>query len=193
MQRTGHDDSLQIADKTVQSAEAELLAARARVGRLKARAEEIADRADEVERRFQREGGELFAKREELESRLRQYREAASAVEDDMRATAAGVAPMLLVRPLLEEIQAEDFTDREREAFSVLLSVLEPRDEAVVRLVKSVAPTEPQLSAAVADFLDLDRSERRRDAGSAAVFGLSGQARRKLTGLLGDELDQARR
>ena len=190
--KNGHDDSLQVADKTVQTAEVELSAARDRVGRLKARAEEIADRADEVERRFQREGGELFATRDELESRLRQYREAASAVEDDMRATAAGVAPMFLVRPLLEEIQAEDFTDREREAFAVLLSVLEPRDEAVVRLVESVAPAETQLSTAVADFLDLDRSERRRDAGSAAVFGLSGQARRKLTALLEHELDQAR-
>ncbi|MDE2804041.1 MAG: DNA sulfur modification protein DndD [Gemmatimonadota bacterium] len=190
--KNGQDDSLQIADSAVQSAEAELSAACDTIGRLKERAQDVMNRADEVEQRFKREGGELFAKREELESSLRQYREAASTIEDDMRVNAAGVAPLLLVRHLLKEIQAEDVSDRQREASSVLLSVLELRDEAVVGFVEQTAPRETELAAAVAGFLDLDRSERRRDARNAPVFGLSAQARGKLKALLDHELDEAR-
>jgi len=188
----GQDDSLQIADRAVQSAEAELSSACETITRLKGRAQDVRNRADEVEQRFKREGGELFAKRDELGLSLRQYRETASAIEDDMRVTAAGVAPLLLVRHLLEEIQAEDVADRQREASSVLLSVLELRDEALVTFMEQTAPKQPGLAAAVADFLDLDRSQRRRDARNAPIFGLSGQARGKLGALLDHEMDEAR-
>ena len=190
--KDAQDDSLKIADKAVQSAEADLSAACETIGRLKERAKDVISCAVDVEQRFKREGGELFAKRDELESTLRQYREAASAIQDDMRVTAAGVAPLLLVQHLLEEIQVEDVADRQREASSVLLSMLELRDEAVVGFMEEMAPKETELAAAVADFLDLDRTKRRRDARNAPVFGLSGQARGKLGALLNRELDEAR-
>ena len=189
--KNGRDDSLSVAEEMLQGAESELSAAQERLDQLEQRAHEATIRAEAIDKRYRREGGDLFAQRQALEAHLRETREAASLLADGMRTSAAGIAPLLLVRPLLEKLRNEDQADQTREASVLLMSLLDARDTSLVRFVKDVAPTQPEVANAVARFLAADRSQRRHVAGSPPVFELSRRSREQLAALLDQELDNA--
>ena len=183
-------ESLKTAEQLAQRAETEYTEAGERVRRLEIKSDQIDTRANKVEERFKREGGELYTQRAALDARLSQLREAAQSLEYEMRATASGIAPLLLVRPLLEEINAEDMADQNRAAAAALLEMLDQRDRALMRFVDLTAPSENALMRALREYLEVDRSKRRRDIESAEVFSLSRDSRARLSALLDGQLDE---
>ena len=185
-------ESLKTAEQAAERAEREYVGARERVGRLEAQSNQINTRANKVEERFKREGGELYTERAALDARLIQLQEAAQSLEHEMRAAATGLAPLFLVRPLLEEIQAEDLTDQNRAASAALLEVLDQRDRSLMRFAERTAPKETALMRAISAYLEVDRSKRHRDLASAEVFSLSRDSRAQLSALLGRQLDEVR-
>ncbi len=189
MKNNGDHESFKIAEQLADRAENEYMGARERVRQLEAKSDQIDTRANKVEERFKREGGELYTQRAALDARLSQLREAAQSLEYDMRATASGIAPLLLVRPLLEEIHAEDLADQNRAASTALLEMLDQRDQSLMRFAELTAPSEIALMRAISEYLEADRSTRRRDLASAEVFSLSRDSRARLSALLEGQLD----
>lgn len=192
MTRSRDHESFKIAEQLAQRAESEYTGADERVRRLEAKSDQIDTRANKVEERFKREGGELYTQRAALDARLSQLREAAKSLEYEMRATASGIAPLLLVRQLLEEIQAEDLADQNRAASAALLEMLDQRDRSLMRFAELTAPSEVALMRAISEYLEVDRSKRRRDLASVEVFSLSRDSRASLSTLLDGQLDEVR-
>lgn len=182
--------SFQMAEQLVQSTDGELAAARERVRVLEARLEDTKTRVIEVEERFKREGGELYARREAIEARLSQFRNMADSLEEDMRATAAGTAPLLVVKHILEEIRTIDAEDQANEAAALVFEILEQRDQSLLRFVESAGHHEASLASTIRRFLEVDRSNRRRNAARELVLGLSRGSRSQLLALLDGQLDQ---
>ena len=183
-------ESFKIAEQLAQRAGSEYTGACERVRRLEAKSDRIDARASKVEERFKREGGELYSQRAALDARLSQLQEAAQTLEYEMRATASGIAPLLLIRPLLDEIKAEDLADQNRAASVTLLKMLDQRDRSLIRFAELTAPSETALMRAIGEYLEVDRSNRRRDLASAEVFSLSRDSRASLSALLGGQLDE---
>ena len=185
-------ESLKTAEQLARHAESEYAGARERVLRLEANSERIDTRTNKVEERFKREGGELYTQRAALEARLSQLREAARSTESEMRTTATGIAPLLLVQPLLEQIQAEDLADQNRAASLAWLEMLDQRDRSLIRFAKLTAPSEIALMRTISEYLEVDRSKRRKDMASAEVFSLSRDSRARLSALLDGNLAEIR-
>ena len=185
-------ESFKIAEELARRAQREYMGACERVRRLEATSEDINSRANRIEDRFKREGGELYTQKTALESRLIQLREAAQASEHELRTTAAGIAPLLLVESLLEQIQTEDLADQNRAASSALIDMLDQRDRSLIRFAKFTASSETALMGAISEYLEVDRSKRRRDISSAEVFSLSRDSRVRLSALLNSELAEIR-
>ena len=185
-------ESLKIAEQLAQRAEHEYMGAQERVRRLETKSERIDTRTNKVDERFKREGGELYTQRAALEDRLSQLRKTVQSLEREMRATATGIAPLLLVQPLLEHIRAEDLADQNRAASVALLKILDQRDRSLMRFAELTAPSEVGLLRAINDYLEVDRSKRRTDIASAEVFSLSRDSRSRLSALLDGRLADVR-
>lgn len=185
-------ESFKIAEQLAQRAENEYRRGRERVRQLEAKSDQIDTRANKVEERFKREGGELYTQRAALEARLIQLQEAAQSLEYGMRATASGISPFLLVQPLLEEIKAEDLADQDRATSTALFEMLDQRDRSLMRFAELTAPSEIALMRAISEYLEADRSRRRRNLASAEVFSLSRDSRGGLSALLNGQLDEVR-
>ena len=157
---------------------AEIDAAKDEVDRLaKARENLSADRASaqnaldyarkrlrEAEDRYRLSGGDAYERRVELESDRRGGEERLQRAQDALRDLAAGIAPLLLVRDLLEDVR--DRADAEEGAHTsrLLVDALAKRDAEVVAFLKG-------LSAGAQVVQSLDRhlaADRRRRAPKGA-------------------------
>nr|WP_241740228.1 DNA sulfur modification protein DndD [Microbacterium invictum] len=136
-----------------------------------ARADEALRRADEA---YRDAGGHLADRRDDAERVAEQATTRKRSIEDDLRALAAGDAPLLLVLPLLTELltqaQREEISARD----SLLVGVLDDRDAEVLRWLEE-SNADPELVSAVRGKLDADRSGR-TGAPVESVTGLAGAA-----------------
>ena len=183
---------LRLAENLLAQAESDLAAARQRVDRLARRADEAATRSREIRQQFKRDGGELYVQRQELQARHARYREAVSSLEDHLRETVAGLAPLLLVRPLLAEIHAHDAMEQQHRLSSALAPILNERDQATLDFVAVATDRDTTILDELADFLAVDRARRRQGIETGCLFDLAPQARAALGRLLDAELDTAR-
>lgn len=161
-----------------------------RVEMLEGRLNATLTRLEITERRFRKEGGELFVAREGLEAELKILRRDKSLIEEDLRRFASGAAPLALVHDLLVSIADEDTSDQAREADVVLSRVLAERDEWLVsELTRQDEVTMGTLDRIKA-LLSEDRQERRVESTGEPVFGLSREARHDLHALLAGGLKE---
>lgn len=115
---------------------------------------------EECDKRFKREGGELFERRKKLEEQLSLLTEEIAEEENLMRQIAAGAAPLLLLQPILNELERQarhEIAIRKALAFA---AELEERDAKVLAQFQNARiPTHEidRLSA----ILHADREERR--------------------------------
>jgi DNA sulfur modification protein DndD len=143
------------------------------------------------ERRFLRAGGSLLEQRKELEAKAQQLRLRAQSSEERLRYVAAGPGPLLLVTDLLRSVVDEDHFDRDRERAALLKSVLEERDQWLVRLIGSRA--DAALCNEVQARLDEDRTTRTSRANEPCVFALRPEARQQLAQVVDEGADELRR
>ena len=86
----------------------------------------------EIEKKFKHEGGDLFERRAELEADVARLEKELRREEQDLRELAAGAAPLLLIAPLLDEVQDQASIESEARIAHVIASALENRDIAVI-------------------------------------------------------------
>lgn len=109
--------------------------------------------------RFRQEGGELFHRRAELEAEENNLKEAIDAGEAELRAYASGPAPLLLLVPLLQEVEEQASRELESRKAQALTGLLEERDEAVLASLRGLK-LPPSEVESIERVLRKDRSER---------------------------------
>lgn len=88
------------------------------------------------EDQFRKEGGELFLRRNELESELAALKAKKADIEAQFRELVAGPLPLLLVESLLSEVETQVRHESEVRRARLVLDELEVRDKAVLRNLK---------------------------------------------------------
>jgi DNA sulfur modification protein DndD len=148
-----------------ESATETLPAARVEVERAHKRHFELAER-------YRAEGGELADQRSAAEERLAAVRAEQARVDDQLKETAAGAAPLLQLTTTLRELAADARAESDAARDRVVLEVLGARDTAVLDQLR-LARVRVSAIAAVEAFLIADRDARHRAATSRPIIGLA--------------------
>lgn len=125
--------------------------------------------------RYRAGGGDLLEQRASAEAREAELRKERSAIDDELRETAAGAAPFLLVAARLQELGARARREAAAAREQVVLDVLDARDSDVLSRLRA-AKIRASAVTAVEAFLADDREKRRTAAGTEQVTGLSDPA-----------------
>lgn len=176
--------------------EADVVAARAErrttLQELAARQNDV-DRAMQAEKaaheRFRREGGELFARRTELEQRRAALIERLTDLDHQLSDVAAGPLPLRLVQDLLYQVVRQHDVEVTARRASILGEVLAERDAVVLSKMKHelAKDAHERLEA----MLNADREKRATAAKTVSYLHLSEDAEQRLAFVWPVELDRA--
>lgn len=115
----------------------------------------------ECEERFRMEGGDLFVRRKDLEQEVERLEKELRTEEQRLRELAAGVAPLLLMRAHLSEVEVRAGRDAETRKARLLVNALEERDASVLEQLRESGMPPGHLSRLEAIFRS-DRGARHR-------------------------------
>jgi len=143
----------------------------------------LQNQLDLLEIEFRKQGGELYEKRFDLEKLLQQQQDELVTQEDSLRDIASGIAPLMLVKHLLQDIRSQAQIEENAHREQLLCEVLDVRDQKLVdHLAKQV--TQNSILEDIASFLQKDRSNRRATAKAEKYLGLDSDGQRDLDILL---------
>ncbi|MFJ3339301.1 DNA sulfur modification protein DndD [Streptomyces sp. NPDC086766] len=109
---------------------------------------------ESLEKAFADEGGELFTRRVELENDREQALAHLAQVRSELTQLAAGPLPLLMVKPLLDDVRQQAKSEQEAQHAAQVLEVLEERDRWLLELMPDTVRAE------VIKSLKDDRADR---------------------------------
>ncbi len=139
---------------------------------LNTQTDRLAREVEKVETKFRREGGDLFQDRVGLEAGRNQLKTELTQEESALRDLAAGAAPLLLITPLLEQMEMLARTERDIHKAQVLASALEDRDSQVLIQLKKHKLPEKHIEIVEALLAD-DRNRRQEFKVDVVLKGAS--------------------
>ncbi len=143
------------------------------------------------EREFEASGGVAYETRRELEAVHQEAKEELAKSEEALRGIAGGLAPLLLVEPLLGRVAEQANREREARESRMLGSLLESRDTETLEYLRE-AGVEPHSVQAAAEFFEQDRSRRRRGEKVEEYLRLSPEGEHRLGDFLESVLPSLR-
>ena len=143
-----------------------------------------------VENEYRRLGGDLFDERLEIERRLNEAEELGRANAEEQRELAAGILPLLLVKPLLESANVRDRHEEECRRARELSGVLRARDHAILKLLRTQSTDRDTLKV-LKGFFKEDREKHLALGKKQTVLDLAPEVRSDLHSLLRADLEDA--
>jgi DNA sulfur modification protein DndD len=142
---------------------------------LQGQTEQTQYRQQKIADRLQSEGGDLFRQKDVLMAQKVRLEAELSAIEEALRDDATGIAPLLILREMLDAVDAQ--ARRERLAISAQLlgGVLKERDDALLQSMKAGGAKTPLINA-VSDHLERDRRSRTTAAKAPRYLSLTEEA-----------------
>lgn len=174
-------------ERLVESAKAEEKALYERKSKLEgelARAELLLKRAEAA---FAAEGGQAFEQRQELEKTRSERHRSMTDAHHALLALAAGSAPLLLVRPLLERAYRQTAREARADVRGEVSRLLEGRVEALLDHLSSDG-IDPKLVEAARLFLEGERQRLTMEQTLDSYLRMSPEGRHRLGHLLDDGL-----
>ncbi|MEI8089008.1 MAG: DNA sulfur modification protein DndD [Opitutaceae bacterium] len=114
-----------------------------------------------LQSQFRKEGGELFLRREELEAEKKRLDDELVKSADGLRRLSSGVAPLLLIEPLLSQVEQQSEAELEARHEKIISHAEQQRDKQILKDLKKVIPTE---SIALVESV-LEKNRPKRDHG----------------------------
>ena len=100
--------------------------------------ERAEEKLRQAEERFLSEGGKIAAEQTQQETQLQQARNAADSHRAALREIAAGVLPLALIQPLLQQAQIQAQQEFRQQQFEVAKELLQERSQHLLKFVKSL-------------------------------------------------------
>ena len=138
---------------------------------------------DDVQQKYRRLGGALYDQREAIEKRCNDAKQALKDGQAALREFAAGAAPLLRVRSLLERVNERDRREEASRRARHVAEALTERDSEVLEHLKSLFIEESTLDALKA-FLSRDRDHRKALGQYQSVLDIPSEVRGDLNSLV---------
>jgi DNA sulfur modification protein DndD len=135
-----------------------------------------------IEDRFQREGGDLFERRNQLEAEREVVSRQLLAVENELRELAEGAAPLLLVRELLQAVDRQSIKEKESARAEAVRQILTIRDSWLISELQTLRASE-KLVGNLKSRLKADRKHLASKATRERYLNLSIEAQENLLSL----------
>ena len=177
-------DSIEVQLKSIASRIEEL---RIECSQLNNQHDLLENRLDTVEIDYRQQGGELYDTRHDLEKLLHSHKAELNRQEDILREMASGTAPLLLVKPLLQDIILQSQIEENAYREQLLCEVLDNRDKVIINHLSHLEAQESILNN-ISAFLLEDRENRRKASHAEKYLGLDSDCQRDLDFLLENEL-----
>lgn len=184
----GERQDIEVAERRAESAIAERERAHQRAAKARVQLGTATSRLEELERRFKREGGDLYEQRATVSAERSAAEASMRMAEKELRDVAASAAPLLLVKDLLGEVAEQGAREIEGQRASTTLGLLQARDAELMAHLR--ASGEEALANQVAAYLDADRAARAATRVESHL-GLSAESHGALLELLRAELPEA--
>ncbi|KAI9130029.1 DNA sulfur modification protein DndD [Acaryochloris sp. CCMEE 5410] len=108
---------------------------------------------NEAQERFLAKGGKIAAERSQLERQLQQAKDEAQAQRRALREFAAGVLPLALIQPLLQDVQEQLQTEVRYEQFQGAKDLLQERNQHLLSFVETLQIDQTKVQK-IRNFLD---------------------------------------
>lgn len=108
--------------------------------------------------KFVSEGGKLASERSQLEAQSKTLIEQANQVRQEMRDLAAGVLPLSLISPLLEQVKSQAEQEQKQHQIKLSLDVLKERDARLIQYIKKLSLTTKRIHQ-IQSFLEAENQE----------------------------------
>ncbi|MEQ8999965.1 MAG: DNA sulfur modification protein DndD [Coleofasciculus sp. B1-GNL1-01] len=108
--------------------------------------------------KFVSEGGKLASERSQLEAQSKTLIEQANQVRQEMRDLAAGVLPLSLISPLLEQAKAQAEQEQKQHQVKLTRDVLKERDVRLIQYIKKISLT-PKRVNQIQSFIETENQE----------------------------------
>jgi DNA sulfur modification protein DndD len=181
-------------DKLVQAIEVDLEKANNHLKDLTQQKEALQNQFDslekemtQIEAKYWLQGGELFDRRKELENNLENAQKSFEQSEGQLRAIAAGAAPLLLVKDLLLATNRQAKREVEAEKQKILTEYLTMRDKDLLSLIENLLLPQTAVNS-INIFLQNDRDTREETTKVDSYLNLSDKGRESLSILIKSEL-----
>lgn len=142
---------------------------------------------EKVEIEFSHSGGDLFDRTTEIENQIHATEAEHKALAKEASQLAYSGFPLLLVEPLLSDIEKQGKKEISAELNDTLLLTLEERDQALLKAVKKHGSNSKVLEA-VKSFLDSDVKKRRDQSKTSKYLGVNQTALATVSSLLSSGL-----
>lgn len=116
-------------------------------------------------------GGDLLEQRESAEAKAAMARSALARCEDEIRHELAEAAPLLQLDGLLNQLASQARIEAGAKRDTLLVDAFEARDDTLLQKLMQ-AKVRAATVAAVQEFLEADREQRRTSANTAEIAGL---------------------
>ncbi len=147
----------------------------------------------EIEMLYEKSGGPLFDRRDELEGEQLSVRERLRLIENELRGCAEEEAPLLLVPHLLAGIEAQDGRETRAAEAGVIAEVLTKRDTQLLDWLRACNKVPLDTYQTISGYLTLDRERREGERASFVPYlNFDAETRRDLQTLRAVTLDTAR-
>ena len=100
--------------------------------------EQAEEKLRQAEERFLSEGGKIAAEQTQQEAQLQQAKTASDLHRAALREVAAGVLPLALIQPLLQQAQTQAQQEVRQQQFTVAKALLQERSQNLLKFVKSL-------------------------------------------------------
>ena len=181
-------ESAKVAHQSAYEEEERLVSAR---GEMTSRLDALKKSLAAAEQRFKSEGGELWEKRESLQSAHAELQNEIQAREAQLRDLAGSALPFALVADMLDEVKQTILQDAETVQARTLKDTLEQRDDLVTTLMTDAPNFDEATLKAIEEVLANDRMERTRLAERPVQLHAPIEFAEEIDGLLNHEIPTA--
>jgi DNA sulfur modification protein DndD len=151
-------------EQRLESQEQERLSIKKKIAAIQPKLEKAEEKLRQAEERFLIEGGKIAAERTHQEKQLQQANSKADAHRAALREIAAGILPLALIQPLLEEAEIQAQQEVRQQQREIAKELLKERSQDLLQFVKSLDLDTKQLRQ-IRSFLTKQEKEMSQNSG----------------------------
>ena len=130
--------------------------------------QQIDNTIDSLQKEYKNQGGDLFDKQEAIEAEKKVVEKDLDEVKTTLKDLASGIAPLVLVKDLLDRASKQSKKEQEAKRQIQLKSELLKRDRAIIAFLKK-SDSNTEVISSLDDFLKNDRKQK-SDAGKLDIY-----------------------
>ncbi len=181
-------EELKALEDRLHEKEAELARVKSKISSLMTDRDRKEDKKDKADRQFRSEGGKIAGERSQLELQLKQTEAKIDDRRQNLSQLAAGMLPLVLVKPLLQAAREQGKIERRYQQAANAKEIVLDRDRSLLDYLKTLQLPETKVEK-IAIFLETENQKLALDSAEKTWLNADDDTLDRLSNLLDYQLD----